>query len=211
MKKYFTILLIGISFLSYSQKKPSKSKKTINYKVVDMNTQAKKEIIKYDKIINQDPNNAEAYYNRGFEKYLWLNDYKGAILDFTNSIKFGNDNDSETYYLRGDAKCKLNDYRGSIIDYDVAIEIETSRMNNLESEDGYEARGYAKLMLEDIEGAKNDFTKSVDFNSENSRSYYLRGYCEIILKEIDNGCLDFSKAGELGYSDAYDMIEKFCK
>lgn len=211
MKKYLLILLMAFSFSAYCQKKTVKTKKPVAYKTVNIYTKAKEEVLKYDKIIQQNPSNANAYYNRGFEKYTWLNDYQGAILDFTNAIKFGNDQDAETYYLRGDAKCKLKDYRGAISDYNIAIELDTSRMNNLESENGYEARGFAKVMLDDFENAKSDFTKSIEISPESSKSYYLRGYCEIVLEEKESGCLDLSKAGELGHSNAYKMIEKYCK
>lgn len=211
MKKYLITTLIVFSFCAYSQKKTSKSKKTIKYKVENIYIRAESEIKKLDKYIKENPNSSGAYYNRGFEKYFYTEDYRGALLDFTNAIKLDAETGAETYYLRGDAKCKLKDYRGAISDYDIAIEIDTNRINNLESSNGYEARGYAKVMLDDFENAKNDFTKSIEISPESSQSYYLRGYCEISMENKDSGCLDLSKAGELGHSNAYKMIEKYCK
>ena len=41
--------------------------------------------------------------------------------------------------------------------------------------------------------------------------YWNRGLAKIKLGQIDSGCLDFSKAGELGHSEAYNSIKKYCK
>lgn len=37
-----------------------------------------------------------------------------------------------------------------------------------------------------------------------------RGKAKYNLRDIDGACLDWSKAGELGRSDAYDVIKKKC-
>jgi len=41
-------------------------------------------------------------------------------------------------------------------------------------------------------------------------AYDNRGYAKYSLGDKDGACLDWSKAGELGYSDAYDAIKKYC-
>jgi tetratricopeptide (TPR) repeat protein len=210
MKNFFITILIIFNFCSYGQKKKAKSLNTVKTTIIDFYAQSKNEILKYNKLIKQNPKDGNAYYNRGFEKYTFDLDYKGAILDFTEAIKNGYENDAETYYLRGDAKCKLKDYRGAISDYDTAIEIDINRINNLESENGYEARANAKLGLKDFEGAKNDFTESLKINAESNNCYFLRAYCELSLENKENACLDLSKAGELGHPRAYEMIEKYC-
>jgi len=209
MKKYLIITFITVSFFTYGQKKTNKVK-TVSHNFVNVYTESQKEIAKCDKLILKNPTNANAYYNRGVQKYTFLEDYKGAIIDFTKAIKYGYDNDAETFYLRGDAKCKLKDFRGAIYDYDIAIKIDTNRINNLDSENGYEARGSAKIKLNDFENAKSDFTNSIEINPTSNKSYFLRAYCELSLEDQENACSDLSKAGELGHPKAYEMIEKYC-
>jgi len=46
---------------------------------------------------------------------------------------------------------------------------------------------------------------------EDSNSYFFRGLSNIKLNEKETGCRDLSKAGELGKSEAYTEIKKYCK
>ena len=61
------------------------------------------------------------YYSKGNCKKL-LNDYQGAISDFTKAIKY-NPNFAEAYYRRGNTKTLLNDNEGALSDYYKAFEI----------------------------------------------------------------------------------------
>ena len=61
------------------------------------------------------------YYSRGNCKKL-LNDFKGAIVDFTKAIKY-NPNFAEAYFRRADIKTILNDNEGAALDYVKAIEL----------------------------------------------------------------------------------------
>ena len=61
------------------------------------------------------------YYCRGNCKKL-LNDYEGAISDFTRAIKY-NPNFAEAYFRRADIKTILNDNKGAALDYVKAIEL----------------------------------------------------------------------------------------
>ena len=61
------------------------------------------------------------YYSRGNCKKL-LNDYKGAIDDFTKAIKY-NPNFAEAYFRRAAIKAILNDDEGASLDYVKAIEL----------------------------------------------------------------------------------------
>jgi len=61
------------------------------------------------------------YYSKGNCKKL-LNDYQGALSDFTKAIKY-NPNFAEAYYRRGNTKILLNDNEGALFDYDKALEL----------------------------------------------------------------------------------------
>ena len=61
------------------------------------------------------------YYSRGNCKKL-LNDYKGALDDFSKAIKY-NPNFAEAYFRRADIKTILKDNESAVLDYVKAIEL----------------------------------------------------------------------------------------
>ncbi len=75
----------------------------------------------YNKAIELDPQNSDAYNNRGIAKKD-LNDYAGAIADYNKAIELDPQH-SVVYNNRGLAKNDLKDYAGAIADYDKAIEL----------------------------------------------------------------------------------------
>ena len=134
----------------------------------------------FDKALELYPFFDEIYLNRGLVKTLYLEDYRGAIYDFTKSIEYNGylkihpDNIKQnlrmSYIHRAECKYYLEDYRGALIDFNRAFEIEP-------------------------------------FNF--GKEYRQRGFCKIILGDVEGGCLDWSKAGEKG-SNVYDLIKEYC-
>jgi tetratricopeptide (TPR) repeat protein len=128
----------------------------------------------------------------------------GAIADYNRTIKL-DPVQSLAYYKREVLKSNLQDFKGAIADFDRAIEISP----NYES--AYINRGSMKGNLKDFKGAIDDFDMAIELNPENGLVYYNRGLIKIYSGQKDSGCLDLSKAGDLGYSNAYELINKFCK
>jgi tetratricopeptide (TPR) repeat protein len=106
----------------------------------------------YNDAIAQDPNNAEAYFNRASAKYD-LGDNVGSILDFNKAIEI-NPDDADAFYNRSLAKYDQGDNEGCISDNNRAIEIDP------EYGDAYYMRGLAKNNLNDLEGARLDWSKA---------------------------------------------------
>lgn len=177
----------------------------------------KEEISKYTKIIESEPRNARAYLNRANSKEE-LKDYVGAISDYTKVIELESVYESEinkgwyikgqlinsAYNNRGTVKYLLKDYTGAIADYNKVIEI------NPDDAITYYNRGNAKSDLKDYRGAIEDYTKTIDLIGF-PKAYLTRGLAKIKLGQKDSGCLDLSKAGELGLTEAYGVIKKFCQ
>lgn len=133
--------------------------------------------IETDKL-NRDPNEL-SYSNRALAK-LKLQDFRGAIIDFTKAIE-----------ICKNVKDKSNSIDKHCNDY-------------------YYFRGLAKIGLGDNFGAKNDFSLAIFHNAKDDEAYYQRGIVRIKFKEINEGCLDLSKAGELGNTQAYLEIKNYC-
>ena len=63
---------------------------------------------------------AEEFYHRGQKKEYELNDYNGAILDYTKAIAI-NPKFKDAYIARGFTKFFLKDYTGAIADYTMLL------------------------------------------------------------------------------------------
>ena len=98
---------------------------------------------------------ATQYLDRGIAK-AELNDYKGAIGEFTKAIEI-NPKDAEAYAYRGNAKTQIQDYIGSIPDFTKAIEIDPKNMGA-----SYCNRGLVKDKLKDYDGAYDDYSKAIE-------------------------------------------------
>ena len=150
---------------------------------------------KTPKAIELSPNDVAAYNNRGNSK-ADLEDYYGAIADFTKAIEL-NPNDAAAYYNRGNAKDDLEDYYGAISDYTKAIEIDPKDV------DAYYNRGYSKNSLKDYYGAIADYTKSMELDPNNSDIiYFYRGVSKNSLKDYYGAISDYTKAIELDPNNA---------
>jgi tetratricopeptide (TPR) repeat protein len=100
------------------------------------------------KSISLNPNNPQAYNNRGIA-YASQDAYVLAIKDFSEAIRL-NRYDVGALYLRGSTKSQIKDYTGAIEDFNKVL------IYDPEHADSYLGRGIAKHFLKDIKGAKAD-------------------------------------------------------
>jgi tetratricopeptide (TPR) repeat protein len=77
----------------------------------------------YNRAIKNNPQSANAYYNRGLLKADKLQDFEGALSDYNRAIKLKPNYDA-AYNNRGNLKAdKLQDYQGALSDYNRAIKL----------------------------------------------------------------------------------------
>lgn len=92
------------------------------------------------------------YYKKGNCKKL-LNNYKGAIADFTMAIKY-NPGFAEAYFKRANTKLILEDIKGAQRDYDKAIKLKPFFAEALIN------RGITKMNTGKVEDAQKDFLRA---------------------------------------------------
>jgi tetratricopeptide (TPR) repeat protein len=127
--------------------------------------------------------------------------YESTIKDSNKAIEI-NPKDAEAYYNRGKAKASLGDRIGSMKDFNKAIDLKPKNA------DAYYSRGFLKSNLEDYSGAIKDFNKVITLDPKGAVPYYSRGVTKNQLGDKKGALEDLSKAGELGYSEAYELIRK---
>ncbi|MFC2137389.1 tetratricopeptide repeat protein [Bacteroidota bacterium] len=74
----------------------------------------------------------------------------------------------------------------------------------------YYNRAYVKYLTKDFNGAIDDFWNVLKQNENFTEAYYNRGLILIFIGEKTMGCEDIRKAGELGISDSYNVLKRFC-
>lgn len=139
------------------------------------------------------------YYWSGKEK-IEVNDYKGAIADFSKAIE-QNSTFIDAYRCRGKVKSFRGNYNEAILDYNEAIKINPKNKYTYEE---YYDRGLAKIELNDYHGALNDFTKDLEFQKNSWILYAKRGLSKYYLKDYYGALQDCNKAvnihNYMGYS-----------
>jgi len=157
----------------------------------------------YTKSIQLDSTNAKTFVNRGD---LWadVGESQRAIFDFTAAVSL-NEKDELAYFNRAKEFVKIGKFEQAIDDYSKAI---TLNPNNVEY---YFLRGELKVGVGEFLSAAADYTKIISLEPYNGNAYYNRAisYANINLK--DNACDDLNRAAELGFFEAYEVINKYCK
>ena len=116
-------------------------------------------IANYDRAIALEPDDADAYHNRGIAKDA-QGDYAAAIADFNRAIALEPD-DADAYHNRGIAKDAQGDYAAAIADFDRAIALEP------DDADVYHNRGVAKAEQGDYAGAIADYDRVIALDPDN--------------------------------------------
>ena len=190
----------------------------------------------FDKFIEIKSDYFGVYYYRGWAKY-YSNNYSGALEDFNKEIEL-NQNDVVGYYSKGSAKSQLGDEYGAISDYSKAIELKPSfsmAYNNrgwsnfklkkynealndvnmaIELDDNnsvaYDSKQEIEFYMNNYKDCIRDATKAIALNPKLSNSFLIRGRAYYRNGNKTKACEDWSKAGELGKTEAYDYIKKYC-
>jgi tetratricopeptide (TPR) repeat protein len=75
---------------------------------------------------------------------------------------------------------------------------------------GYFNRAVIFLKMKKYEDALRDLNKAIELESEFAEAFYNRGLVRIFQNDTKGGALDLSKAGELGLTEAYSIIKRYC-
>ncbi len=150
--------------------------------------------VDYDRILVKDPTFAIAYCARGInacKEIELLNKFNNDIL-LPNQPKTVVKNQKDEIYQK------------ALSDFNKAIQLEP------EFAVAYYNRAYVKCQLRDFNGAVKDYDNAIKSDPSFAEAYYNRGLFLLYMKEKLGACHDFSKAGELGLSESYAAIKKYC-
>ena len=149
----------------------------------------------YDDIIGKDPKCAIAYFARGvnacreMEMINQFGDHQFILNEKTNPIGKNQRNEK---------------YEKALSDFNKTIQLEPTFAF------AYYNRAYVKCQLQDFDGAVKDYDQAIHANHDLADAYYNKGILLFYLKDKLNACQNFSKAGELGLTESYRVIKKYC-
>ena len=151
-------------------------------------------------------------YARFYRAFYLMNRavLKAEMIDFIASI----DNNVQMLTMddQGATRARVSDHFDRTYDYSDALADMEEAVSILPE------IPYIHFNLGNLYCLSSDMIKSIDSYDEAIRlypymgdAYYNRGLVLIYLKDKEKGCIDLSRAGELGVSDAYSVISKYCE
>lgn len=133
----------------------------------------------YDRALGQSsqlsgPLVAEIYNDRGLARFE-LEDFKGALSDFSVAIRI-NANDDRAYYNRGCTCHRKGDYQGAIRDFTQSLQL------NPANAEAYLNRGMVYYVLGEEQAAIEDLHKAAKYFSHPSQRVAYQKTLELIEK-----------------------------
>lgn len=151
----------------------------------------------YTAAIDIDPSNPFLYFNRSA--------VQSEMTDFISSI----DNSYGRYNMDNDLTGRSTSVTRTY-NYDIAI-ADLNKAAKLLPDFAYiyYNRGILYYKSAMAEEALADFDRAVGLNPNFAEAYYNRGILHIVMNDTKAGIADLSKAGELGISEAYEVIRLY--
>jgi tetratricopeptide (TPR) repeat protein len=151
-------------------------------------------------------------YQRAYGAFYLLNRavLRAEMIDFISSVEsnvqtLSMDDQGTTRARVQDKVTKTYDYSDAISDLDKALQMVKDNPYI------YYDMGNLRVLSTDMVEAISDYDKAVGLYPYFGDAYFNRGLVLIYLKDKEKGCIDLSRAGELGVSDAYSVISKYCE
>jgi len=165
---------------------------------------------------NRQYNTALECYNQAIEMnadqtYYYVN--RGALqsemIDFISSME--SNVQVLTLDNAGATRARVQEQTTKVYDYTAAIH-DMIRASELSPKFPYIYYNLGNLycLSDDLPESINQYTRAIELYPNLAEAYYNRGLVQIFLRDKEKGCMDMSKAGELGITDSYSVIKKYC-
>ena len=156
-----------------------------------------KALADYDRAIQLDPTDAEAYRGRGIVYYT-LQQYKKALDDYNRAIELDPIN-AQSYTNRGVIYDELQQRGKALADYNEAILLDSTETK------AYNNRGLVYADLHRYEEALADLSRAIELDPNYARAYFNRGNIYHGLQRYDEALASYGQAIQLdpGYAKAY--------
>jgi tetratricopeptide (TPR) repeat protein len=150
----------------------------------------------FTRVIELQPDHAEALYNRGLvyahlDQCQEANQYQEAVDDFTAAIKLGIEGIEMLYRHRGQTYLALGNSVKAIADFGRVIDLKSS------DAEAYRLRGTVYSDLGDYDQAITDFNQAIRLNPTDVEAHYHLGMTYIELGDYSQAFANFDRAIEI--------------
>jgi serine/threonine-protein kinase len=190
----FVMILVIIFAGTNSQNNISSSEADQKDQAIKSQKKYVDEVNKYDKAIELNPQDASAYFNRGFARYN-LGDNQEAIQDYDEAIRL-DPQYTNAYFNRGLSHYVLENHEAAIQDYNEAIRL------NPKDPDTYYNRGLAQYKMGEYKEAISNYDEAIQIRPQYTNAYYNRGLAKYKLEDNQGAIKDFDEAIQLNPNDA---------
>jgi len=151
----------------------------------------------YEEMMSLFPRDHYAWFKRGLARKK-NNDIKGALEDYTKSIKLKSD--YQTFTNRAVAFLALDDKENAMKDLNEALKL------NPDDDFALVNRGYLKVEIKDFSSSIDDFDKAIEIAPENGHYFHYRAFAKYNLDDEEGAKLDYFKAASKGYKQAVNVL-----
>ena len=135
---------------------------------------------------------------------------RAEMIEFISSIE--NNVQTLTMDDQGHTRARVKDQVDRTYDYSEALEdMEAARALVDDIPYIHFNLGNLHCLSSHMVEALDSYTEAIRLYPAMGDAYFNRGLVLIYLKDKEKGCIDLSRAGELGVSDAYGVIGKYCE
>ncbi|MDY5780793.1 MAG: tetratricopeptide repeat protein [Candidatus Cryptobacteroides sp.] len=155
---------------------------------------------------------SDGKYGELYKAFYYMNRavLRADMIEFISSIE--NNVQTLTMDDQGTTRARVKDQVSRGYDYSDALEDVRKAAEIVDN------IPYIHFNLGNLLCLSSSFVEAIDSYSKAIRlypymgdAYFNRGLVLIYLKDKEKGCIDLSHAGELGVSDAYGVIKKYCE
>lgn len=129
-----------------------------------------KAISLFTQVLDRDPENLNAYLQRGFCHSL-QREYDAAVTDFTSVIQRKNDH-LWAYTSRGSAYSRLGKHDLAMRDFNQVLTIDPK------NQEAYNNRGWCKKAMGDVEGGCSDWKTSKKMGNAEAKIILTNNHCK---------------------------------
>lgn len=156
-------------------------------------------ILDFNKIVSADTNSPENYKLRA-TLYSYIDDYQNALLDLNKAISLDQKR-PDLYKMRSAVFYALENYSNAMSDINVAISLKADdpKLHFLRAEILIENENLAdpKSTTRRREKAIDDYSISINLDSENADYFKARGRANFLLENFDKSVSDYTAAIDL--------------